>query len=279
MSETEFEALVSLLDDEDPAVESHVRQTLLSLGDAAVPRLEFAWEQSSSEVVQQRLESIIHVIQSQAAIARLRAWEGSDGQPLFEGWLGLTQYQFPSIAPETYRKEISRLVNRAWLDLRAGMNLVEQIGVISRLLFASEQYRGNRRSLFDPQNYFLNGLIETRRGGPVSLGTLFLIICQELELPLHGMVLPGYFVLRNDGGRHELFVDVFNKGAVFFRSDLQNFLSEVGADEDDPAFARAASHVDIVREIAHQLIVCYHRKKQSGKAAQWESLLGELGWD
>lgn len=278
MSEAEFQALISLLDDEDPAVEPHVRQRILEMGDAAVPRLEAAWEQSGSEIIQQRLESIIHLIQSQAAVQRLRAWEASDGQPLFEGWLYLTQYQFPSIQPETYRKEISRLVNRAWLDLRAGMSLVEQIGVISRLLFASEQYRGNRRSLFDPQNYFLSGLIETRRGGPVSLGTLFLIICQELELPLHGMVLPGYFVLRNDGGRHELFVDVFNKGAVFFRNDLQNFLSEVGADEDDPAFARASPHVEIVREIALQLIICYQRKKQPAKAQQWESLLGELGW-
>ena len=54
MSETELKALISLLDDEDPNIEEHVKDKLVSMGDEVIPRLEQAWESQKDELVQNK---------------------------------------------------------------------------------------------------------------------------------------------------------------------------------------------------------------------------------
>ena len=85
MKETEFNALISLLDDDDPNVESHVRQTLVSLGDEAISRLEEAWEKTNDELVQNRIEDIIHTIQMRGTLEGIRAWKRNGATSLLRG--------------------------------------------------------------------------------------------------------------------------------------------------------------------------------------------------
>ncbi len=56
MKESELKALVSLLDDDDVQVISHVEEKIISLGEEIIPFLETAWEQSLDPQVQSRLE-------------------------------------------------------------------------------------------------------------------------------------------------------------------------------------------------------------------------------
>jgi hypothetical protein len=58
-------ALINLLDDPDELIFTQVSQELLSFGEHVVKDLEFAWENSFDEILQLRIEQIIHQIQFQ----------------------------------------------------------------------------------------------------------------------------------------------------------------------------------------------------------------------
>jgi regulator of sirC expression with transglutaminase-like and TPR domain len=232
-----------------------VQDKLISLGNEVIPRLEEAWGEEADERIQGRIEDIIHLIQSRATFDQLRAWKAQEAPSLLEGWSLVTRYQFPELDQTQLQREVSRLVNR--------------------MLFEKERYRANRRKLQDPKNYYLNSLIETRKGGPISLGMLYLVICQQLEIPLQGLILPGYFALAHNEGDTEFYVDVFNKGAFFFRNDLSRFLKEIKA-EDAAKFYEPRSTRAIIRELVRILGACYQRMKEPEKVKAFERLLAVM---
>ena len=275
MKESEIQALISLLDDDDPNVESHVRQTLLNLGDDIIPRLETAWEAASDNLVQDRIEDIIHSIQSRGTIEGLSNWKKQGADSLLRAWYLVSQYQYPELKFNTAKNHINRLVNRAWLKMRGDINVPEKLLILKRLLFEEEKYKANKNDVYNPGNYFVNTLVETKKGSPISLSLLYLIICEELEIPIKGIVLPGYFVLVYQDGGNEFFVDVFNKGAFFVRKDLTRFLNEMKV-SDKEKYYHPSTNTAIIYELVQNIITAYQKKRKTDKVKEWKRLLNGM---
>jgi len=280
MKDNEFKALIRLLDDDDPGVEAQIEQTLLSMGGSVIPRLEEAWEKEDNEWVQTRIEDIIQTIQNQQTETELLEWKSSPHTPLLEGWFLVSKYQFPDITYETYYNAINRLIHKAWLEHSPHMNIPEKITVINRMLFQRERYRVNRSKPLEPYNYYLNGLVESKKGGPISLAMLHMIVCQELKIPIKGIPIPGHFILVYKDERNEFFLDPINKGAFFTRKDLKKYLKEVNAVEDEKYYT-PISHAEIIQELVKMLIICYRqaKPKDESKVLRWENLLQKLKYD
>lgn len=275
MSETELKALISLLDDEDPNIEEHVKDKLVSMGDEVIPRLEQAWESQKDELVQNRIEEIIHVIQTKGTIDGLKTWREQGGNSLLRGWYLVTQYQYPELDFLTFKNSINRLIHKIWLEIRTGMEIPEKLLVINRMLFSRERFRSNRKNHYDPNNYYLNGLIETKKGGPISLGILYLIICQELDIDIQGIILPGYFALTYQDRANEIYIDIFNKGAFFARNDLNRFLKEMKVEEDEKYY-QPSTQVQIILNLIEVLIKCYQKQDNGEKQRAFEYLLNAV---
>ncbi len=273
MQESELRALISLLEDEDPAIKTHVEQKLFSLGEMVIPTLEKAWEQEGNEQLQNRIADVIHVIQRQHTITDLKEWKVSKSNDLLKGWYLVTQYQFPELDFGIYKRMVNRLVNKIWLELRGGMSVRDKFRIINRMLFERERFKGvNSHQLFDPQNYYVNGVMETRKGSPLSLGMLYMIICNELDIPVHGILLPGYFVLHYEDEQLEIFIDVYDRGRFFSRRDLKGFLKQKKI-EDTQRYYQASSKIFIILTLIQVIIYCYEQRKKSDKVREFELLI------
>jgi len=275
MKETEFKALISLLEDDDPTVGNHIQGKLLSMGEEVIPRLEAAWEEIGDSGIQQRLEDIIYLIQSSGTLEELHTWLEEDEPSLLKAWFLVSQYQYPELDYEEYRHHISRLINRIWLRIRTPMKITDRLGLVRNMLFNDEGFVPNRKRVYDIQNYLINGFFKHKKGGPISLGLLYLILCEELEIPIQGIVLPGYFVLMYRDEKNEFFIDVFNKGALFKRDDLKRFLKEVNASESSKYY-EPSSKQDILFSFIKTLGEISTRKKKMDQAESWKSLLNSL---
>ncbi|MEO0896314.1 MAG: transglutaminase-like domain-containing protein [Bacteroidota bacterium] len=278
MKDSELKALISLLDDEDPSVEKHVRNKLIELGQEVIPELEQAWESQKDEYVQGRIEDIIHSIQSRDTIFELREWQMAGGGNLLKGWYLVSRYQYPELDFEPYKNQINRLVNRIWLEMRSGMTLPERLKVVNRMLFTREKFRANRRSVSDPSNFYLNTLMDSKKGSPLSMGMLYLIICDELKLPMQGMVLPNYFALMYRDEKQEFFLDSFNKGNFFTRKDLDKYLKE-SSNESTEKYERPSSHIFLITTMVQRLIKSYKKRKKEDKARELQRLLDYIDPD
>jgi len=115
MQESELKALVSLLDDEDKQVSSHVEEKILSIGKEVIPFLEKEWESTFNPALQQRIEELIHTLQYDLVRDRLKEWYASKDQDLLTGMWILATYQYPDIDLTNSSKSSNRFITiRGW---------------------------------------------------------------------------------------------------------------------------------------------------------------------
>ncbi|MEM6261508.1 MAG: transglutaminase-like domain-containing protein [Bacteroidota bacterium] len=275
MESTKFNALVRLLEDEDPEVALQVEQELISQGLELIARLEEAWENTEDKRIQKRLLDIMQMIQRKDTIDDLKEWRLKGGADLLEGWYLVTRFQYPNLDLTPFRNKINRITHRTWLMMRSDMGTAERLMALNRMLFTKERFKANQRSMHNPNDYFLHTFMEKRQGTPLSLGFLYLLVAQELDLPVGGVVVPGYFVAIAQDGKSEFYIDVFNRGAFFVRKDLTRFLTDMSL-EDNPKYYQPKSKIFLVLELVKSLVQAYRVREDEETAEAFEMLLRQI---
>ena len=81
-------------------------------------------------------------------------------------------------------------------------------------LFEDLAFRGNRRDYGDPENSFLDSVVERRVGIPITLSVLMMEVGRRVGVPVHGVGMPGHFLVM-DGARDGVWCDPFHGGALY----------------------------------------------------------------
>ncbi len=84
---------------------------------------------------------------------------------------------------------------------------------LRRSLFVDRGFRGDRLRYHDPENSYLNRVLDRRLGIPVSLSVLAMVIGRRLDIALVGVGMPGHFLLRA-ADDPDVFVDAFAGGVL-----------------------------------------------------------------
>ena len=135
MNEKDITALISLLDDPDDEIFSHIREKLLSYGSPVIPFLEREWEKSFESVIQTRIENIIHHIQFNDTFLNLKKWVESGGKDLLSGIILIARYQYPDLDEASILKQIERIKHDAWLELNPNLTALEKVRVLNHIIF------------------------------------------------------------------------------------------------------------------------------------------------
>lgn len=73
----------------------------------------------------------------------------------------------------------------------------------------------------DPANSYLNQVLERRQGLPILLALIYLEVGWRLGLPLHGLALPGHFMVRLADANGDLYIDPFGGGGLWSLRDCE----------------------------------------------------------
>jgi len=127
-------------------------------------------------------------------------------------------------ALEHGRGHLADLVDRAGQLGAEAQTATAMAAVLSQVLYEEAGYEGDRVTYDDPINANLLHVIERRRGLPVALGLLYIHIGDKLDWPVHGLALPGHFVIRVALGEDRAVLDPFNGGAQIGTPELRTLL-------------------------------------------------------
>nr|WP_321485898.1 transglutaminase-like domain-containing protein [uncultured Draconibacterium sp.] len=192
MEQERFNALVTLLDDPDTTVFQMVEQELLKEDEAIIPALEKKWEQSFDENSQNRIENIIQSLQFKRTLGGLKNWinQTLGTQDLFEGFCAIDKFQYPDLNPLNLTLKIENLRKSIWLELNNSLTLLEKTTILNHFIFNLNGYSVNLSNPNSPQNCFLNQVLDTKRGNPVSMSIFYTIIARAIELPAYLVDFP-----------------------------------------------------------------------------------------
>ena len=262
-NQTEIDALVKLLDDPDEEIFFHVQEKLLEYGNDAVSHLETAWEQSLDTLLQERIENIVHSIQFTNVKQDLSLWYHSGAFDLLQGALIINRYQFPDLDEQAIINQIEDIKREVWVGLQYEMSSIEKIKLINHVFYQQFGFSGNTKNHHDPQNSYLNQVMESKKGNQISLAIIYATIAQKLDIPVYGVNLPQHFILgyideSNPDREHAVlfYINAFNKGAIFGKHDVDQFLRQLNL-EPRPVFYAPCSNTEIVRRIVRNLISAY----------------------
>lgn len=277
MTYSELNALCQLLDDPDSEVFSSVSDRLLSYGPQAIPVLESHWERSLDHIQQNRIEDIIHRIQFDGCRAALLAWVDSGAENLLDGALIIARYQYPDLNEDLVRQHLARIRTDIWLDLNEGLTALEIVRVMNHILYDVHGFSGNTQNYIAPQNSFINTVLESHKGNPLSLGIITVILAQQLDIPIVGINLPEHFSLgyrdihQPDPTEMMFYINPFNRGAVFGKSEVLRFLKKMNV-EPDERILRPATPLEMVYRMTNNLVLSYTRMGYVDKADEMKAL-------
>lgn len=276
LSESQRSALISLLGDEDAAVYETVRSKLLSFGPEVSTWLR-PYTLSNEPLLRRRAHDIINYFGRQAADERFMLFCGSRGEdlPLEEGaWL-LAQTQYPDINVEAYQAMLDAFASalRCRIDFMADSEQV--IATINNYLFHELEFTPNEANYYDPENSFLNRVIDNRTGNPLSLCTIYLLLSRRLKLPITGIGLPGHFVCRYQSSTAEVYIDAFNRGKLLTKADCIKYLLHTHHGLEEGYLAPVTPRRMLLRMCAnlHQI---YLHNEQAEETARFQRYLVAL---
>ena len=276
---TEISALVKLLDDPDQEVFSQVRERLLEHGNSVIHFLETEWEKSLDTLLQERIENIVHDIQFNSVKEDLNLWYQSGAFDLLQGALVINRYQYPDLDEQKIINQIEEIKREVWTGLQYEMSSVEKIKLINHIFYNINGFSGNTKNHHDPQNSYINQVLETKKGNQISLAIIYSTIAQKLDIPVYGVNLPQHFILgyidESKRDEHEFgvlfYINAFNKGAIFGKHDVDQFLRQLNL-QPLPGFYAPCSNVEIIRRIIRNLISAYENLGSAEKVAELKEL-------
>ncbi|HNR73224.1 MAG TPA: transglutaminase-like domain-containing protein [Cyclobacteriaceae bacterium] len=275
MSENELKALVSLLDDDDKQIADHVQSKILSLGTEAIPFLEKEWESNLNPQIQSRIEELIHTLQYDLVKERLVEWYKSPEPDLLTGMWIVATYQYPEIELEKLRQELEQIYYEVWLEFRPELYPLDQIKIINGVIFNKLKFGANTKNFHSPGNSMINVVLESRKGNPITLCVIYMLVAQKLKLPVYGVNLPNLFILTYKDDNHQFYINAFNRGLIFSKQDIENYIHELHL-VPQQSFFEPCPAIEIVRRALRNLIMSFEKMGEHAKAEEVKLLLIEI---
>ena len=277
----ELAALINLLDEPDEKAFSHIRERIFSFGPEAIPDLENARDQNFEGIVQDRIEFLIKSIRNEILKNEFIEWINFGSSDLLKGFLLVTRTQDPEIDLVNQVVRIEQIKMDAWLELNDNLTALENIKVLNHIIFEVHHFEPNRINLHAPENSYLNTLLDTKKGSPLSLGMLYIIIAQKLNIPVYGVNLPQHFILayttemvrpHPDENDVLFYINPFNNGAIFTRKEIELFIHQLKVKPSESFFA-PCTNVDIIKRLLLNLKYSLTQSGNSEKAEELDNLL------
>ena len=283
MNIKDIRALIHLLDDPDTEVNDLVTGSLRELGAAIIPELESAWERSPDRQAQEKIENIIHDIQFRNVKQDLISWKKSGSSDLLYGICCLARYQYPDLQYSEMMQAIDNIAGDIWLELNNKLTALEKVRIMNHFIFEVHKFSKNSKNIYSPRNSYINLVLESKKGNPVSLAAIYIMVAGKLNLPVWGVNLPKIFILAYLDNRNKktteipqddilFYINPYTNGAVFGKKEIDRYLLQQKI-EPEESFYKPCSNQVIIQRLLTNLVLSYEKSGFKNKLEDLRELL------
>jgi regulator of sirC expression with transglutaminase-like and TPR domain len=193
---------------------------------------------------------------------------------LVEAAVLIARTAFPDLSPSDCTEPLDCWAERLQQHLGASPSAGAILKHLNRILFDEEGFQGNQAHYFDPENSFINCVLERRLGIPITLSLVYSEVGRRAGYPVHGVALPGHFIAGLFHASGLLFVDPFNQGEILTDGECRRMIeTRYGAEAAlDRAWRTPAGPKTILKRMLRNLKGIYRQLNQEYRAfemIQW----------
>ena len=139
--------------------------------------------------------------------------------PLLEAAVSLAQDEYPDLDVQQVLGDVDQLLARIRRRLPADASALQKLRLLNQFFFRDLNFGGNVNDYYDPDNSYLNAVLRTRRGIPITLAVLWLELAGGLGLNARGVAFPGHFMVKVNLPKGQVVIDPFS-GQSLSREEL-----------------------------------------------------------
>lgn len=137
---------------------------------------------------------------------------------------------------------------------------------LGHYLFDVLAFRGNSSNYYSTDNSYFNRVLESRTGIPITLSLLFIEVGRRVGIRLHGVGMPGHFLVGLDGT--DVFFDPFNGSDSLSVDDCRRLAEALFGPRFtwDDRYLTPCTKYEFLFRILNNLKVVYERSGPTEKA-------------
>lgn len=217
------------------------------------------------------------------ALARLMEILRPDLPDLLAAWVEITRLDRPDLDPQRLEAEAKaviegfRAISRdvegepGMLFERLNAYLLQPPGAAS----ARAEFRTAPAVFFDPACTHLDQVLEKREGLPLSVGLLYLLCARAAGVHLRGVDTPGLFLLRYEGAKGPMFIDVSQQGKFLTLTEARERIRHFGREALLEEFGWTGDRAMVYR-LGRNLALAYRYRRDGTAAARWDEIVRVL---
>ncbi len=266
----QIRALIQLLSDENLEVAERVREEILALGPRAEKFLHEVLDQRNPRV-REATDELLSYLREEEIWNRLKTYSLGNVD-LEKGAFLLAQTASPDLDVSSDQARFDRMAQALKLKLGLNDSPDKVIEKMNHLLFIEHGFRGDTADYSNPENSYLNRVLDRGLGIPISLSAIYLFICRRLGLPFDGIGMPNHFIIRYQKGKDTRFLDPFHAGCVLTREACVQFLEAAGFGWREDYLAITPDR-EILARMIRNLITSYSNLGNHAKVERLSSIL------
>ncbi|MGF1484861.1 MAG: transglutaminase-like domain-containing protein [Opitutales bacterium] len=267
-------ALLSLLDDPAPVVRTAVREALKALGRDGIDLLRgvvHAGEEPRARIARDLLEELVGPDPAEAFLRFIRSFN----YELETGSLMLDRTYFPDLEVGASCTLLDRMAKRFGELVVPPSSGWEQCKVLNRVVFHEFGFRADNEAFINPRASFLSQVLETRRGMPLTLCLVYLLVAYRSGLDLEPISLPGRFMVGCWLDREPFYIDCYEHGVFRAAEDLREIFQDNGYPLSDDDL-RPSPVGDVLQRACRNLVNQFRERGDFRRAAQYELFVHEF---
>ncbi len=282
---SKLNGLIQLLDDPDESIYAQISDQFDIIGIAAVPLLEKYWEESDNPLAVERATFLINRLNNKSILDQIQNWVDLGCKNLLQGTLLVAKLKYPDLNEDKITNFFNQVKQDIWIELNDNLTAMEKIAVVNKVMFTIHSFEGNREDYYDSKNSFINKAITNKTGTPLTIGVIYAIICQGLDIPVYGVNLPHHFVLayqddqslpimQDDMAEPGIlfYINPFNNGSIFGKREVTDFLVQNKVSPDKKHFV-PCSNKQIIKRMINNIIVAFEKEKKEDNMNTFKDLL------
>ena len=257
--------MLSLLDDEDDSIYFQVRNSLLLLGESALPHLD-DYLNTSNPVFNERVREAYDLILLDSVKDQFRSFRKRfpSDVDLEEGVFLIARLGYPQIDMRIYQDLLNFFASELQprLDpVDAPEDIIQKIG---KYFAVDKGFGGIEKDYYNPDSHYLTKVLETKKGVPIALSAIYLLVLRKLNIPVRGIGMPGHFIIRYDFGDQSILADPSNAGRILSIEDCKNYLSKMGY-QYQKSYLEPVNNKSILERMLRNLVLVYEKQSQATK--------------
>ena len=223
--EKKWDQIRRLLDDESPAVRGALISELKNFPEEGVRFLEKVVREPD-HFLAKHAHSLLVELGWVDGVGGFLQFIRSLRYELESGWFLLDRTVFPTLDISSSTLFLDRLADRARELLIPPQSARDICSVINRVLFHEFEFRAASKDFSDPQNSCLHRVLERRRGLPITLSVVYLLVARRIGFELEPIGLPGRFMVGCFSEKKPFYIDAWSGGKFFEIEQMEEFLGD-----------------------------------------------------